>query len=287
MIHLSYSGRDGCPLHAFSTHAFDESEGSTEANRPVLILMHGGGPDHRSLVPLAKLLSGGGDERVILPDVRGYGRSVCTDPARHTWAQYAEDVVALLDHVEVGHAIIGGAGLGSTIALRTALAHANRVSALVLISVEDIEGEDNEAKAAEIAFMDAFAERMRTEGVNAAWAPILGDLSPVIGAMVREAIADTDAAGGTTLSPASLAAAAAIGRDRSFRSVDELTAIQAPTLVFAGSDWRHPAALAKKLVERLPHGRLGKASMNDELRTIDEFARAFASEIAAFVRDLN
>jgi len=57
--------------------------------------MHGGGPDHRSLVPLAERLSG--EAPVVLPDVRGYGRSVCTDPARHTWAQYSDDMIALLD----------------------------------------------------------------------------------------------------------------------------------------------------------------------------------------------
>ena len=126
--------------------------------------------------------------------------------------------------------------------------------------------------------MDAFADRMRTQGIHAAWAPILGDLSPIIGTMVREAIPD-----GT---PASLAAAAAIGHDRAFRSVDELLQIQIPTLVFAGGDWRHPAALAKTLAERLPHARLAKASMSNELQTTDDFGRAFAPEIAAFLRGL-
>jgi 3-oxoadipate enol-lactonase len=271
MIHLNYAGADGCPLHAFSTHVPDDP---SRPDLPVLVLMHGGGPDHRSLVPLAKRLAQ--EAVVVLPDVRGYGRSVCTDTARHTWTQYADDVVSLLDHLRVRHAVIGGAGLGTTIGLRTAIAHPDRVSGLVLISVEDIE--DDAAKDAEIAFMDAFAERMRVQGVDAAWAPILGNLSPIIGTMVREAIADA--------TPASLAAAAAIGRDRAFRSVDDLLGIQIPTLVFAGTDWRHPAALAKALSERLPRARLGKASMSDDLRTTEDFARAFAPEIAAFLSDL-
>ena len=48
----------------------------------------------------------------------------------------------------------------------------------LLISVEDIE--DDAAKAAEVAFMDAFAERVRTRGVEAGWGPILPDLSPIV-----------------------------------------------------------------------------------------------------------
>ena len=79
------------------------------------------------------------------------------------------------------------------------------------VSVEDIE--DDEKKKAEIEFMDAFAERARTEGIEAAWAPILPHLAPIIGTLVREAIPRSD--------PASIAAAAAIGRDRSFRSVED------------------------------------------------------------------
>jgi 3-oxoadipate enol-lactonase len=104
--------------------------------------MHGGGPDHRSLVPLAERLAD--DAQVVLPDVRSYGRSACDDPGRHTWAQYAADVVSLLDDLEVEEAFVGGAGLGATIALRTALAQPHRVGGLVLFSIEDIE--DDAAK---------------------------------------------------------------------------------------------------------------------------------------------
>jgi hypothetical protein len=96
--------------------------------------------------------------------------------------------------------------------------------------------------------------------------------------MVREAMEGADAA--------SLAAAAAIGHDRAFRSIEELLVIEAPTLLFAGADWRHPAGLARELSQLLAGGRLGKAAMSDELQTTDDFARAFAPEIGAFVREL-
>ena len=265
---LTYRGNDGWPLFAFVEERPERPGGRDTP----LVLLHGGGPDHQMFVPLARELAD--LHSVVLPDVRGYGRSICPEPARHTWSQYADDVVSLLDHIGVERAIVGGAGLGTTIALRTAVTYPERTHALVLISVEDIE--DDEKKTAEIAFMDAFADRVRTQGIEAAWAPILDDLAPVIGALVRDAIPRSD--------PASIAAAAAIGRDRSFRSVDELARIAAPTLIIPGMDERHPAVLAEQLAHLLPQGVLARVSMAPDVRSADDFGRAFAPAIREFLQ---
>ncbi|HEU4594822.1 MAG TPA: alpha/beta hydrolase [Pyrinomonadaceae bacterium] len=269
MTEFTYRGSDGWPLYATTVGPAVGTAAGGE--NPVLVLLHGGGPDHHSLVPMARQLAD--RYAVVLPDVRGYGRSVCPDPARHTWSRYADDVIALLDHLGVRRAVVGGAGLGTTITLRAALAHPARVSALVLISVEDIE--DDEKKEAETAFLDAFAARVRADGIEAAWEPILEDLAPIIGAMVRDAIPRSD--------PASIAAAAAIGRDRSFRTVGELAAITAPTLIFPGIDERHPTALAEELARVLPRGHLAPVTLSAGLRTADDFARAFAPTIRDFL----
>lgn len=269
MTEFTYRGSDGCPLYAATICSAGLPAAACEG--PVLVLLHGGGPDHHSLVPLARQLAN--RHTVVLPDIRGYGRSICTDPARHTWAQYAADVIALLDHLGVRRAILGGAGLGTTVTLRTALAHPDRLRAAVLISVEDIE--DDEKKEAEVAFMDAFAARVRAEGIEAAWEPILATLPPIIGAMVRDAIPRSD--------PESIAAAAAIGRDRAFRRVGELAAIATPTLVIPGIDWRHPTALAEDLARTLPNGHLAPVTLSADLRTADDFARAFAPTIRDFL----
>lgn len=267
---FAYHGNDGWPLWAMVLHRNAHAEGR---DLPI-VLLHGGGPDHEMFLPLARELAE--HHTIALPDIRGYGRSVCADPTRHTWAQYADDVVSLLDHFGWTRAIVGGAGLGSTIALRTAVAYPERVEAVILISVEDIE--DDEKKAAEIAFMDAFAERARSEGIEAAWAPILNDLAPIIGALVRDAIPRSNAA--------SLAAAAAIGRDRSFRSVDELAVMTAPTLIIPGMDERHPAQLAEDLARLLPRGVLASTGMTAGLQSAEDFGRAFAAPIRHFVDDV-
>ncbi|MBO0847959.1 MAG: alpha/beta hydrolase [Pseudonocardia sp.] len=260
MRDVTYTGRDGCALYAASV-----------GHGPPVVLLHGGGPDHRSLLPLAHRLAD--SYHVVLPDVRGYGRSVCADPARHTWAGYVDDVAALCDHLGVDTVVLGGTGLGATVSLRAALAHPERVRAQVLISVEDIERD--EAKRAEIEVMEAFARRVRTDGVEEAWATILVELAPIIGSMVRDAIPRCD--------PESVAAAAAIGRDRSFRTVEELAPIMAPTLIFPGVDQRHPTRLAERLAELLPNGQLARTAFGTQLRTAEELASAVAPTIRTFL----
>lgn len=260
MTEFTYRGNDGCPLH-----------GTIVGDGPALVLLHGGGPDHHSLIPLAERLAD--QHTVILPDVRGYGRSVCTDPARHTWAQYTDDVIALLDELDIPRAALGGTGLGSTVTLRTCLAHSDRVTAAVLISVEDIE--DDADKAAETAFLDAFAHRVRTEGLEPAWAPILEMFPPVIATMVRDAIPRAD--------PASVAAAAAIGHDRAFPGIAALAPITVPTLIIPGTDPRHPTALGETLARTLPAGRLAPVTLSADLHTAGDLATAVAPAVRDFL----
>ena len=163
-------------------------------------MLHGGGPDHHIMRPLADRISD--RYRVALPDIRGYGRSMCPDPALHRWQQYVDDVIGIMDVLGAKEADLIGARLGGTVALRTFLAHPARVRTAVVISVEDIEGD--EAKAAETRLMDRFAECVRTRGVAAGWDLFLPQLQPLIAELVREAIPRADAV--------SVAAAARIGQ---------------------------------------------------------------------------
>ena len=267
---IRYRGWDGWPLYAVLIRSNREPPTSN-----LLVLMHGGGPDHQSLLPLARELCD--RHSIVLPDVRGYGRSHCAINAKHTWSSYAADVIALLDHLGAQCAVVGGAGLGATIALRTALSYENRIRAAVLISLEDIE--DDESKLAETAFMNDFAARVRNDGIEAAWAPILPKLPPVIREMVHDAIPRSD--------PASIAAAAYIGNDRAFRSVDEAAQVKVPTLVIPGMDDRHPQALAEGLAMLLPHGQLAAVTMSGSMDTVEDFARCLAPSIREFLRELS
>ncbi|ANW18760.1 alpha/beta fold hydrolase [Streptomyces clavuligerus] len=259
-----FHGGDGCPLRA-----------RVSGTGPPVVLLHGGGPDHRSLLPLAARLSSA--YTVVLPDVRGFGRSLCAHEERHTWSGYAADVVALLDRLGLERAVVGGTGLGGTVALRTAVEHPERVRAVVVVSVEDIE--DDAAKEAERVFFERFAERVRAGGVAAGWAPVLPDLAPLIGHLVREAIPRAD--------PASVAAFCAIGRDRAFREVSDLAVVGVPALIVPGTDVRHPTELAERVAAVLPRGRLAPVTLSHELLTAEDLGAAMGPVVAEFLAGLD
>lgn len=85
------------------------------------------------------------------------------------------------------------------------------------------------------------------------------------------------------ISTSNIAAAAAIGRGRSFRTVDEHTTITAPTLIIPGMDERHPTALAEDLARTLPQGRLAPVTLSAERRSAEDFAWAFAPTMRDFL----
>src|SRR5207247_1756682 len=59
---------------------------------------------------------------VILLDLHGHGRSSRPhDPARYSIAEFGADVVALLDHLEIERAVVGGLSLGANVTWELAL----------------------------------------------------------------------------------------------------------------------------------------------------------------------
>lgn len=270
---IVFQGADGHDLHATIVAAPPGPAPGGE--RPAIVLLHGGGPDHQMMIPLADRLPP--TWAAILPDIRGYGRSICRDPSRHTWGQYAADVIALLDHLGISSAVIGGAGLGGTIALRVAARYPHRVRGVIVMSLEAIESD--EERVGEIRAMEAFAAQVRRDGIEAAWAPFLKELPFVIGAMVRDAIPRSD--------PGSIAAAAAITHDRSFARLEELAAITAPTLIIPGIDSRHPTSLARDAVAILPEGQLAPVQMSHDMRSAVDFAEVLVPSINTFLQQLD
>lgn len=71
--------------------------------------------------------------RVVLPELAGHGRS--DRPAHaydHRLELYADSVVALMDHLDLDEAVIGGMSLGANVALQVAATRPDRVRGLVL-----------------------------------------------------------------------------------------------------------------------------------------------------------
>ncbi|MHC4660220.1 MAG: alpha/beta fold hydrolase [Planctomycetota bacterium] len=68
--------------------------------------------------------------RTVTYDLRGYGES--TSPERFSRYEWIEDLGGLLDHIEIGRAVICGTTMGGPIALQFTLDYPERVRGLVL-----------------------------------------------------------------------------------------------------------------------------------------------------------
>lgn len=117
---MAYLTRDGVRIYY-------EDDG---AGIPIL-LSHGFGA---STDMWAGQVAAFGDRyRLIRWDMRGHGRSDCPDdPALYSQAHTIGDMLALLDHLEVDKAVIGGHSLGGYMTLAFNARYPERAKALIL-----------------------------------------------------------------------------------------------------------------------------------------------------------
>lgn len=98
----------------------------------VLVLTHGLLMDNRMYSGLAPALAERG-HRVIALDMLGHGESAQPyDMGSYSMTQFGHDVIALLDHLGIEEAVIGGTSLGANVSLEAAVAAPDRVRGLVL-----------------------------------------------------------------------------------------------------------------------------------------------------------
>jgi pimeloyl-ACP methyl ester carboxylesterase len=120
---------------AFSTYQTLPVNGITMAYRdigkgPALVLLHGFGGTGEAWNPFIEELSA--DYRLIIPDLRGHGRSV--NPSGHfTHRELALDVFGLLDQLGINSVNAIGSSMGAMTLLHAATQQRERVNAMVLV----------------------------------------------------------------------------------------------------------------------------------------------------------
>jgi 3-oxoadipate enol-lactonase len=185
--------------------------------------------------------------RVIAPDLRGMGGSD-VPTAAISLDQYADDILALLDQLEIPTVILGGFSMGGYIAFSLLRKAPQRFKAVVLADTRP-EGDPKEGRKNRMNMAAALYEH----GSSAARAAMLPKLltaqtqkdKPELVAKLTGTI---DAMKPEGLVHACLAMA--------FRkdSVSLLPLIKVPTLVIVGEkDAITPPAVMKKMADQIPH----------------------------------
>ncbi len=108
-------------------------DGKVMREKPTLILLHGGpGADHSlykpSFSPLAELA------QIIYLDHRGNGRSDQSDESHWNLNQWADDLDAFCDALDIKKPIVYGASFGGFVAQAYATRHPDKIGKLVLCS---------------------------------------------------------------------------------------------------------------------------------------------------------
>lgn len=258
----------------------------THAGHRIAYAEHGEGPrplvllpgllfSQRMQEPLADALAAHGS-RVITLDPLGHGRSDRPrDMWRYSMSAFGAQVLALLDHLELEQAVIGGASLGANVTLEVAAAAPQRVRGMVL----EMPVLDNALLGCALAFT-----------------PLLTALTFGAPAMkLVQRVARTVPRGPLPLVPEILldwvsqdpGPSAAVLQGLFFGRIaphrDVRRTFTAPALVIGHRrDPVHPFSDADMLAQELANGRLLNADSIVELRTRPQ---RLTAEIAAFVDD--
>ena len=254
---------DGAPAAPFEVGMF-ESRGvrlyyEIHGQGPrVLVFMHGILLDANMNRRLATDLAAMGN-RVILLDLPGHGLS--EKPRRasyHRMDTYARHVVALLDHLGIDKAVVGGVSLGGNVSLLVASQAPERVQGLV-IEMPVLEWA---VPAAAMTFIPLLLAVHFARPIVRVQANLFrrlprtgqGALDSVMNSLANDPKETAAVLHGILTGPIA-------------PTVDERSAMTVPTLVIGHrSDRVHPFHDAEQLARRLPGARLVQANSVLELR---------------------
>src|SRR5262249_25585012 len=198
--------------------------------------------------------------RVVALDNRGHGASSkLTDPAAYHTTCMAEDVRALIDHLEIPRADVMGYSMGARITAFFAHAHPARLRRAVLggLGMHLVDG---------TGLPESVAQALE--------APSLADVSDPTGRTFR-AFAEQTRSDLPAL-------AACIRGSRQVMTLQEIAAIRAPVLVAVGTKDK-VAGSAQKLAALLPHGRALDIPGRDHMLAVGD--NTFKAAVLGFLAE--
>ena len=223
----------------------------------VIVLTHGLLMDNLMNRGLAKDLAARG-YRVVLLDLLGHGESdKPLHESEYRTDAYARQILALLDHLGVEQAVLGGVSLGANVSLLAAARRPDRVLGLVL----EMPVLEHAVPAAAMTFVPLLLA-VRYTG----W--VAQQVTGMFRRVPRTGTAVDSLLNAGSLEPSVMATVLhglLIGPLAS--TLDERRATQVPAVVIGHAwDLIHPFDDAENLADQLPHARLVRAHWPFELR---------------------
>jgi pimeloyl-ACP methyl ester carboxylesterase len=232
--------------------------GEQAGEGPAIVLAHGLTASRRYVVHGSRTLERAG-YRVIYYDARGHGRSgVPPGEGAYRYRWLAEDLGAVLDAAGVQRALLAGVSMGAHTIVRFALEHPKRVVALAIITPAYEPELARSRGESVLAGWDALAHGLRDGGVDGFVRAYHLEQAPesmraTLETVLRQRIAQHE-------HPLAVAdALEGVPRSRPFRELEELAAIEAPTLVIGSRDeldTRHPLLVAQRYAHTIPGASL-------------------------------
>jgi pimeloyl-ACP methyl ester carboxylesterase len=237
-----------------------------------VVLLHGLGSSTRDWEPQIAALSR--VFQVVSIDLRGHGRS-SRPPGPYRMARFAADVAAVLGHLRLDSAHVGGISLGGMVAFQLAADFPERVRTLAIInSGPAFPGRTLRGR---LTLLSRFAV-IRMKGLPALAPVIAGRLFPKPGQeALRQTFIQRFAANDRNAYEATMRA---IGK---FDVSDRLDRIRCPVLVLASDRDYTPVAAKEAYVARLSDARLvvisdsGHASPMDQPERVNDALMEFWS----------
>ncbi len=239
-----------------------------------VVLVHGLLMDHRMFTKLGPTLAERG-HRVITVDMYGHGFSdQPADMTAYSMPQFGADVIALLDHLGLPQAVVGGTSLGANVALEAAVLAPERIRALV-IEMPVLERGLAGAAAVFVPLALALRISQRTMRLVSALTRAIPRTHFLFDVLIDFARRDP---------AASLAVLDGLTFGRVAPPVDQRRRLRHPTLVIGHQrDPIHPFTDADTLARELTGARLVEASSMYEWRLSP---KRLDSELTSFLDDV-
>lgn len=250
------------------------------------LFQHGIGGDVRQP---AGLFSPRPGVRLLSFDARAHGQTVpLGDAAALSFDTFGDDLVALLDHLGLSAAIVGGISMGAGIALNVAVRYPQRVAGLVLSRPAWLAGP---MPGESVALFDRIARLLREVGAGDRSGALRRlELDATFSALAKR-FPDTAASlRGQITEPRAVDAVARLERlprDRPVAALRDAAAIRVPALVLAhDQDPIHPLAFGVALARTVPGARLVRLTPKavDRSRHAAEVQHALAGFLEPYRR---